>query len=484
MRAPWAVVPFLLLACGDGAPAGQADGGPGDGSLTPEAGGDLATGVPDDVAASSGTRLRARFYVTEGDRLFAGWYDQARGEVCHFRAGADGTTRCFPEVFHAYAGAHCGGRDLVLIDRQDSCERPKRLVDNELGGVDEIEPQAIAAIPSGCSLALGERDELHFVARRIPDTAFVAAHRVRATTVPGVRLTPILLVADDGAAEPTSHYDEELGVECDVAIADDGQRRCLPALDPCFSAVAYADAACTAAFANDIVSPTCPPSPRFARGWMVLVAQDCPDDRSTVFAPGPPPTAHGGGWIYKHDPQGACVTAGQWGGITRGLTPVEPSRFAAVPAPPSARVRRPFGGLAVRGGYGPGDGEQTFEDTRLAGACSFLRGADGELRCLPTARARAAFSDAACTQALAGVDLLLPDCFVPPHTLAGSYAVVAADSCAPPAQVITLAPHAPGTSTVYRKTAEGCAADGAITGYAAGAPVALERFAAARIEVE
>src|SRR4051812_17454159 len=76
-------------ACADEAPADPAD----DTSLSPR----------------SGTRLQARYLVDrEGARVFAGWFDAARGEYCRVARGDGGTYYCFPFANDAlYTDATC-----------------------------------------------------------------------------------------------------------------------------------------------------------------------------------------------------------------------------------------------------------------------------------------------------------------------------------------------------------------------------------------
>lgn len=51
----------------------------------------------DAAPATSGTRLRARYYVGEdGSKQFIGWHDKTRNEDCYFARVADGALRCTP----------------------------------------------------------------------------------------------------------------------------------------------------------------------------------------------------------------------------------------------------------------------------------------------------------------------------------------------------------------------------------------------------
>jgi hypothetical protein len=85
---------------GDTATAGTPGGGLG-GMI-----GDMMDPVDDADAApaTSGTRLRARYYLGEdGSKQFIGWHDKMRDEDCSFWKAADGVLRCTP--FYITSGA-------------------------------------------------------------------------------------------------------------------------------------------------------------------------------------------------------------------------------------------------------------------------------------------------------------------------------------------------------------------------------------------
>jgi len=112
---------------GMGAAAGDADVVANAGTSTPNgtSGESAAAGVPvapggglggmlgdmmdpvddaDAAPATSGTRLRARYYVGEdGSKQFVGWHDTKRDEGCGFGKAQDGKIRCLPNESSALA---------------------------------------------------------------------------------------------------------------------------------------------------------------------------------------------------------------------------------------------------------------------------------------------------------------------------------------------------------------------------------------------
>jgi hypothetical protein len=64
----------------------------------------------DAAPATSGTRLRARYYTGEdGSKQFIGWHDKMRDEDCSFQKAEDGQLRCLPAmgVTALYADSAC-----------------------------------------------------------------------------------------------------------------------------------------------------------------------------------------------------------------------------------------------------------------------------------------------------------------------------------------------------------------------------------------
>jgi len=84
--------------------------------------GDMMDPVPaaDAAPATSGSRLRARYYVGEdGARQFIGWHDTKRDEDCMFQTAEDGKLRCMPSVgayaLTYFADEACTSQPLMLV---------------------------------------------------------------------------------------------------------------------------------------------------------------------------------------------------------------------------------------------------------------------------------------------------------------------------------------------------------------------------------
>lgn len=78
----------------------------------------------DAAPATSGTRLRARYYAGEdGSRQFMGWRDTTRNEDCSFLKSEDGQLRCLPTATYAsyYSDAGCSQPLLAVAKATPNC---------------------------------------------------------------------------------------------------------------------------------------------------------------------------------------------------------------------------------------------------------------------------------------------------------------------------------------------------------------------------
>jgi hypothetical protein len=147
MRTALSLLALLpLLACstnkgfiGPEPDASAKDGGQVDGSVPPDGGnpdGGNTTSAPGWV---SGTRLRARVYVSsDGAKQFAGWYDSQRKENCTIYPAADGVLRCLP--YFAPTGQIT---DTYFSDAQ--CTVPLALVTKGCSPKYEIRTEVVSA---------------------------------------------------------------------------------------------------------------------------------------------------------------------------------------------------------------------------------------------------------------------------------------------------------------------------------------------------
>jgi hypothetical protein len=437
------------------------------------------------LAPKSGSRLRVQYLVAaDGGKTFAGWFDQDRQERCHFALAEDFELRCLPE--RSGEVVRSCGEPFVSYGQGEVCDPryaedpPSRAV-YQLDGAGAVGPVMIG------KCAEGGPDRVTYRAQHVDPAVFLRARRARRSSDEGQRLTPLDLVGDDGSVEPRGWYDLALNAECAAGIAADGRRRCLPVADSCLRADFYADGACQEVYSN--TTDTCVPggAPRFARGPHPLAAlpSGCPDDRSDVFRPtGEERTA--GGSLYTRDAAGACAAATAPWGKRRVLVALDPTMFAALssaPATPAGtRLRDPQLGLHCSQGCAL---DTAFQDGDLALPCRFAATEAGALRCLPAARARLYFADAACTRPLVGGQVMEPLCLggpggaVPPR-----HAALAADLCAPVTRAVTLGSPA-ALAAVYEMTSAGCQETrppGSL--FEVGPDLALDRFTAGMLQTE
>jgi hypothetical protein len=97
---------------GGGGKGASATGGDGTVTTSGMGGmlGEMMDPIPEADAATSGTRLKARYYVgADGSKQFIGWRDTMRNEDCSFATAEAGMVRCLPAVgayatFYADAG--------------------------------------------------------------------------------------------------------------------------------------------------------------------------------------------------------------------------------------------------------------------------------------------------------------------------------------------------------------------------------------------
>lgn len=226
----------------------------------------------------SGTRLRARYWLVEGDGgqrvpqisgLDAVWFDTKLGTPCVWRpAGAsspDASYVCFPYSAYGvqpnvFTDAQCtmparlatsyffrwvaneGGPGVSPmsnttpfnppwgsneLDRQTSCADKGYAADGD--GIVELGAPVTTPFYSGlngCTPVTPQPGEIvRSVGRKVASSELATARVVRDDT--GHRLSALQLVSDDGARQRIGWYDNVLGAACKVGVAADGKRRCL-----------------------------------------------------------------------------------------------------------------------------------------------------------------------------------------------------------------------------------------------------------------
>ena len=118
---------YVAVACAKGISSQSGTGGDGGGNGGPGTSGGISIGPDEAQAAESGTRLKARRYVsTDGAKQPTGmWFDTTRNEECSFATAADGKLRCLPRMMptvELFADAGCIQR---LAMTQAGCPAPE-----------------------------------------------------------------------------------------------------------------------------------------------------------------------------------------------------------------------------------------------------------------------------------------------------------------------------------------------------------------------
>lgn len=202
--------------------------------------------------ATSGTRLRPRFVVGDGLRLFRGWEDAQRGEMCRFAVAADGELRCLPGVpgLSAFADDRCS-TPAIVVSYDDACAPPthawvRTACDprTHLHAVGAALASAFFKAPDGSCLAgsLPLGSVALSAGAEVDPAAFVSARREEGPASRGLAVTR--LVAADGAAGERQLRDPAGSLDC-WASAVLGDVRCLPMAPLVAGPPVFGDDACT-----------------------------------------------------------------------------------------------------------------------------------------------------------------------------------------------------------------------------------------------
>lgn len=276
----------------------------GGGSQTPDGGqtvdgaadasangdGDAAASLP--AATKSGTRLRARTWVTDDgtrrlDRANSGtpfgsqiWSDTQLGVPCTFQALPSGDFACFPIAtfgdpavsflpVQGFADADCTQRIAfgpgTASGSAAQASRDAYCAGKAYAFAIQIEPGAATAtsvlyatdqplaLTTWYQRALGSTDciaaptptgvKVVPLAQKVLPTDLVVGHVERVST--GHRLSYLQIVADDGTREQIGWYDTATMLECNVTPSKDGPALCVPASETAFFLGDFGDAACT-----------------------------------------------------------------------------------------------------------------------------------------------------------------------------------------------------------------------------------------------
>jgi hypothetical protein len=397
-----------LASCGgSGSPSGGAGGDAGSGGAAgagAAASGTAGSGTAGEVAQAqageagaspggflpdyvSGSRLRARYWTTDdGTRQFSTWYDSELDTPCLFSPAEDGVMRCLPSTqiavqnSNAFSDSGCSKRYAAANPAY--CHDSKYAVAATgmgqavylLGAVEALTSwydasQGCAAIPVGP----GEVD--YELGRKLDPGELVAA---RSVTVPsGYRLQEVTLKADDGASQRTGWYDSTLGTTCNVDLAADGKRRCLPTANADINSLFIDDKCLTpAAIVYSSNGQTPPTNARSIEGTCEV--------RSHIFSLGAPLS----GSFYASDGMGGCTPTTLHTGesaytVGKEVDPTTLDEFE--PAPQGAGRLQVAASQDADGALDLTLGADIIFDTMRMESCSFSQTDDGEAHCVPSA---------------------------------------------------------------------------------------------------
>lgn len=370
----------------------------------------------------SGSRLQVRGYEADGMFFLDGLWDTKLNMMCVPAIASDGVERCVPRNVRPlgpYADAIDAGPDyldacrtpIVTIAKTECADAAKVFIrrpsySGEGRGADYWRIGASIAPPTIFYPAMSECLE------RSPDPAYAYFERGEAFAPTDFvafsrhdlpvssALRAVVLEGEDGSRIRTENdfVDVARGKPCELALAEDDQKRCLPVSANLYQGIGYADADChtAAAFtrgdcvagigACDDSSVTQPIGPG---------ANVCAGDRSRFYAAGPSVSSN----EIRFSPQpGECTDPIKQQGPIVEVGPVlAPASFPSVAvgteSAHSRLVERTLvvGDAAVR--------QSAVFDPQIDDECTFEKAADGKVRCLPAhaAATNGLFADPACT---------------------------------------------------------------------------------------
>jgi len=415
VRALALTLTITAAACGSaGDPAGgAADGGAG--------GGD---GGPANTTCETrgGTRLREVLrHAADGSEEHLHFQDGDLDTACDFASAADGSIRCLPlpggrfrtaELVYTDSECHDAvaqistdqpAGDMMELQHSTGCLAPASAY-HEIGadaGVTEGQQTYVLLPYAGCTayrLADLDASDYRAIGTELALTSFVEASE---TLVGDGRLRVPRLDGADGSSEcrasrPLRDEDQDHAA-CDVAIADDGVRRCLPlGRGPVVDGI-FSDTGCEVPVHAGLINRTCEPDDTVIREY---VDHAC----GSVLRVRPMGTPMEG--VYWEDP-GECGPAASEMEFFDIGEPLAADRFAALEVSETAagdrllRLDLTGDGARFPSGF--------WRDPEMGADCRFQPAADGETRCLPTStleRPQAlvstaslvTFTDADCTQ--------------------------------------------------------------------------------------
>jgi hypothetical protein len=504
---------LLVGACGGrAAPPTQVDGGDDASSdaSTDAADGAAATNHPD---FTSGTRLRARTWVSDGvtvgietsaTSMDQVWYDQQLGVPCTFVTRGDGA-RCEPvpsyldpagggfPVF-GFADALCGSERVVTGPvgsafgpwRAAYCaeKRYARILEPAGDAIEtnsyEVGPALTGAAwymkpldqPDACfPVDIVPPADFRRTARKTTPTDFVGAHLE--TIRSGRRLSPIMLVADDGTRQRVGWHDEDLNFDCSARPSEGGKTRCLPNAGSAFVLPGFFSEDCKLTLAI-------PDNAGAKAGDLVKPVQAAPGIRLDAYYR----LGAAAKKIYERSENGECVESIFFAGAYPLIDEVLSSRMDELTLRSTVVGRFLTTSLVDAEGTVDRSTFTLFEASSNT-SCAFAPTSDGKTRCLPSTALNIRYGDAACTPSA-------PLVSVPPGGPSPDLAIRwKGDVCSGGYELASIGSAVAGPDKTYDTNAYGVgcylnpfATPGTLSYFALGQPVSPDLFPAVELVTE
>lgn len=485
----------------------------------PDGGGDAAGDASDGAASTShpdftsGTRLRARSWTAGGETLgvdtLAGpldqiWYDQQLGVPCTFVTSdrgvwcepvpsfLDPARASFPVI--GFAEAACGG-DRVISgpiggprgawrDAYCAGKRYARLLERQEGLI-VVSTYEVGAALSGTSWYMQPLDlpdecsavdvvqpsDFRRVARKATVADFVSARREKIPS--GRRLSPIMIVADDGARQRVAWHDEELNVGCNVAPSGDGKMRCLPTAGGALVLPGFFAEGCKLILAV-------PTTEGVKEGDLVKAAQTAPGISLDAYYR----LGAAAKKIYEIAADGACVESIFFTGAYPLIDELPVSRMDEFTS--TSRDVNGLRATTLVDAEGTVDRSTfTLTDVSTGVRCMLAPTSDGRTRCLPDTTVNLRYADATCPAASPVVSNA-PGAPAPTHAMrwkgdvcSGGFDVVAVGAAIPsPEKTYDTDPY--GSGCVLNPFAT----PGILSYHSVGQPLPLDAFPAVELVTE
>jgi hypothetical protein len=376
--------------CGSAGDPPAADGGGGDGD---------GDGGPTSTTCETrgGTRLREVVrHAADGSEEHEHFQDSDFETACEFAPASDGSLRCLPlpggrfrTAETVYTDSECHDAvaqistdqpagDLMQLQHSIGCLEPASAY-HEIGadaGITEGQQTYILEPYAGCTayrLANLDTEDYRTIGTEISLSAFVDASE---TLVGDGRLRVPRLDGADGSSECRAgrplRDEEQDHAACDVAIADDGVRRCMPlGRGPVVDGI-FSDADCAVPVHAGLINRTCEPD-------ATVIRENVDHACGSVLRVRPMGTPLDR--VYWQDP-GECGPAASEMEFYDIGEPVASDRFAALVV-----NETPAGDRLLRldlTGEGARFPSGFWRDPDMGADCRFEPAADGETRCLPT----------------------------------------------------------------------------------------------------